>query len=151
MQDPRRVGQPRASHLHAVHREAPRPALPQGGSELAAPARAVGKCPARAAENEGRDMVAWGREEGCGRVGEREEHGVCAPRLRERRPGREGRGAVEWAAAEGRGERDCVTLGFRLYIGDDSGLVLVSGLGLIYRGGCVIMPASVNDLPRRLR
>jgi hypothetical protein len=40
---------------------------------------------------------------------------------------------------------------FRLYSGDGSGLVWASGLGLIYRGGCVKMPVSVNDLPRRLR
>jgi hypothetical protein len=39
-----------------------------------------------------------------------------------------------------------VILGFHLYIGDESGLVWASGLGLIYRGGCIRMPASVNDL-----
>jgi len=41
-------------------------------------------------------------------------------------------------------ERVRVILGFCLYIGDDSGLVWASELGLIYRGGCIIMPSSVN-------
>jgi hypothetical protein len=34
--------------------------------------------------------------------------------------------------------------------GDGSGLVWASGLGLIYRGSCVTMAASVNNLPRQL-
>jgi hypothetical protein len=37
-----------------------------------------------------------------------------------------------------------------LYIGDGSRLVWASGLGLIYQGSCVTMPALVNYLLRQL-
>jgi hypothetical protein len=64
-----------------------------------------------------------------------------------------GSGAVarsgEWSVER----RESGVLGFFLfclYIGDGSGLVWASGLGLIYRGSYFTMSASVNDLPRRL-